>query len=118
MKWNLTDRSAKLRFISSAILIVGLLSAVVINIRAGQLAANPLGDQEDSKQYMRQMELYGGKANVIASDVRQWFGGLWHGKSLAFTVGFIALLLAGALRFLADTEAGSGGSGQPGGTGT
>jgi hypothetical protein len=112
MKWKLTDRSAKLRFLSSAVLVAGLLLAVVINIRAGQVADNPLGDPDDSKQYLRQMELYGGKANVVASDVRQWFGSLWHGKSLAFTVGFLALVLAGGLRFLADTES-AGGDAQP-----
>ncbi len=108
MRWKLSDRSARLRALSTLVLIAGLLGAVVINVRAGQVAQDPLGDQEESKQYLRQMELYGGKANVLASEARQWFGGLWHGKSLAFTVGFLALLLAGGLRFMADTEAGAG----------
>ena len=103
---------------SSAILIAGLIAAVTINVRAGRMAENPLGDPDDSKQYLRQMEVYGGKANVLASEARQWISGLWHGKSLAFTVGFIALLLAGGLRFLADTETGAGDDGAPGGTGT
>ena len=97
-----TDRSARLRFASAAILIVGLVSAVVIYLRAGQIPGNPLGyDPEDTKAYMRQMELYGGTVNVLASDFRQWFTGLWQGRHLAFTVAVLAALVAGGVRLAA-----------------
>jgi hypothetical protein len=127
MKSNLTDRSTRLRVISFTILIVGLLSSIVIYSRASGGSENPSAyDPEDSKQSLRQMELYGGKANVFAYDVRQWLDGLWHGKSLAFTVGFIAVLLAAGFRLAAiplppleDPEAGAGAGsvsdGEPGG---
>jgi len=45
--------------------------------------------------------MYGGKANVLASDLRSWFNGLWHGRPLAFTVAAIAILVALAYRFFA-----------------
>ena len=44
---------------------------------------------EDSKKYVREMEIYGGKMNLLASELGNWFGGLWHGRSLAFTVAVI-----------------------------
>jgi hypothetical protein len=61
---------------------------------------------EDSKSYRQSMELYGGKANLLADDFRRWFSGLWHGTSLAYTVAFVTILLAGTLfgeaRYLVD----------------
>ena len=38
------------------------------------------------------MELYGGKANLIASGIRQWFDSLWHGRRLAWTVACLTPL--------------------------
>jgi len=102
MRWQRFDRSAVLRMISWTILIVGLGAAIVIYVNAGPPPENGLGyDPEDSKQYLREMELYGGKANVLGAELRQWFDGLWHGRSLAFTVAVLAALLAGGFRLAA-----------------
>jgi hypothetical protein len=123
MKWNLNERSTRLRFISLAILIAGLLSSAVIFWNASPDLAGY--DPEDSKQYLRQMELYGGKANLLAYDFREWFIGLWHGRSLALTVAVIAVLLSAGFRLaaipvprLTRTYPGSGGNDQPGGSGS
>ena len=51
---------------------------------------------EHSKQYQRTLELYGGKANVLAVELTQWFDTLWHGTRLAYTVACASVLLAGA----------------------
>jgi hypothetical protein len=126
MRWRLTDRSTRLRLISHAILVVGLLGAIVIYWNASQVPESPPGyTPEDSKQYLRQMELYGGKANVLAFELRQWIDSLWHGKRLAFTVGFVAVLLAAGFRVaaiplppLADSATGAGSDPPPGGTDT
>jgi hypothetical protein len=76
-----------------AILVAGLGSALVIFLTATAAPANPLGyEPEDTKRYIREMEVYGGKANVLASEFRKWFEGLWHGRSLAGTVVFLTLL--------------------------
>jgi hypothetical protein len=40
------------------------------------------------------MQMYGGNANVLASDIRMWFASLWHGQRLAFTVAVVTLLTA------------------------
>lgn len=100
MTWTPSERSARLRLISYAILIAGLISAFVIYWNASP-ELPPGYDPEDSKQYLRQMELYGGKANLLAYDLRQWFTGLWHGRSLAATVAVLSLLLAGGFRLAA-----------------
>ena len=39
------------------------------------------------------MEVYGGKANVIASAFLQWIESLWQGRRLAFTVAGLTLVL-------------------------
>jgi len=48
------------------------------------------------------VEVYGGRANVLASDVREWLEGLWQGRALAFTVASLSALLA-AVVFIALT---------------
>jgi hypothetical protein len=87
------------RLVAAAILLFGLGSALVIFVTAApDPASAPGGRPEDSKQYLRDMELYGGKANVLASEYRQWFESLWQGRRLAGTV--VALTLAALLFFL------------------
>lgn len=82
------------RLIAGAILLAGLGSALVIYFTATPAPANPFGyEPEDTKKYLREMEVYGGKANVLASEFRRWFEGFWHGRQLAFTVVCLTLLL-------------------------
>lgn len=92
---------ARARIISYAILLVGFASGILIYF-ANAAPVNTSGyEPENSKQYLRNMELYGGKANVLAAEFRIWFNGLWHGRSLAFTVAVLAVLLALAYRVVA-----------------
>ncbi len=99
------DFRTALTFLSAIILIAGLFAAALIYRSAVDAERNALGyvqgdgtsypvTPEDSKKYLRDMELYGGKANVLADELRRWFSGLWHGKSLAYTVAVISILLA------------------------
>ena len=69
---------------------------------------------EDSKKYLRDMELYGGKANVLMDQFRRWFIGLWHGKSLAYTIAVISIFMSLGTFYVAshwpsDLESGMGG---------
>ncbi len=85
----------RLKRIVAVILIVGFGSSIAIYVRA---ISGPVGytgsDLEDSKQYLHDMELYGGKVNVLAGDFREWFASLWHGRNLAYTVAFLTVVLA------------------------
>jgi len=74
----------------------------VIYLTAQPPPANPLGyDPLDTKRYLHDLEVYGGKANVLAAEFRDWFDNLWHGKRLAFTVAVLAMIAAFAFRFFA-----------------
>jgi len=80
--------------VAAAILLTGFAAASVIFFTAAP-ADDPLGERpENTKQYLRQMQVYGGTANVLASEIREWFDGLWRGRTLAFTVVCLSLLLA------------------------
>ena len=57
---------------------------------AGEILPSP----DNSKQYLRELELYGGKANVLAYQLRTWFAGLWRGKRLAYLIIFITVVVS------------------------
>jgi hypothetical protein len=105
MDWKLSDRRVRLNLIGVIILLGGLGSALLIYRLAENNLTDVLGYEEgdgsvysispqDSKKYIRDLKLYGGKANVLATEFRLWLAGLWQGKSLAFTVSFLTVLLS------------------------
>jgi hypothetical protein len=100
-----TNNLLKHRYlITSIILLVGLGSAILIYLTADNAPDSGLvNDFENSKKYVHDLELYGGKANVLANELTNWFAGLWHGTSLAFTVACITIVIA--LGFLLLTSA-------------
>jgi hypothetical protein len=95
-------RTRILRFLSDAILVAGLLASLVIYSTAAPPPDDPSGSMEDSKQSLRGRQMYGGQADVLADEIREWVGSLWHGTRLAVTVAVLAALAAGACRFVAD----------------
>ena len=100
MKLKVTDLQTRLYLIAVIILLLGMGSAILIYLTAENSPDNVLG-YENSKSYLHDIELYGGKANILADELVRWFVGLWHGKSLAFTVAFIAIFAASVLFFIA-----------------
>jgi hypothetical protein len=94
-------RTRMLRALSNAILVAGLLASLVIYSTAAPPPDDPLGSPEDSKQSLRDLQMYGGQAGVLADEIRQWFGSLWHGTRLAVTVAVLAAIAARACRFVA-----------------
>jgi hypothetical protein len=101
MKWKTMSAEARVRFVTGAILVAGFATAIVIYFVNAAPDDAPGYRLEDSKKYVREMEIYGGKMNVLASELGSWFSGLWHGRTLAFTVAVIAVLVALAYRLLA-----------------
>jgi hypothetical protein len=68
---------------------------------------------EDSKRAVREMQEFGGGINVLVYKLGVWFDGLWHGKSLAYTIAVITVLLAYGFRLASDlatseTDSGKG----------
>jgi predicted MFS family arabinose efflux permease len=39
------------------------------------------------------MAVYGGEANVLAAELREWLGRLWHGRRLAGTLAVLTLVV-------------------------
>ena len=113
MKIKALDLYTCLNLISVIILVVGLGGAILIYLTAEDTPYGVLGYEEgrgtaypvmpeDSKQYLRGLELYGGKANVLMDRFRRGFMGLWHGRSLAFTVACIAGFVSFGLFYTAN----------------
>ncbi len=99
---NRSPARVRLKRLTTAILVAGFGAAIAIYFAAGPEPENPLGyDPLETKRYVHDLELYGGKANVLAAEFRDWFTGLWYGKNLAFTIAALTVLLVLAVRFFA-----------------
>jgi hypothetical protein len=104
------SRRVRVRRLTAAILAVGLGSAAAIFAMAPAPAANPLGyEPTDTKKYLRELEVFGGRSNVLATEFSEWFGGLWRGRRLAGTVACLTVALAGGFWFVAGPAHGDGG---------
>jgi hypothetical protein len=112
MKRKIADLRESLILIGAIIMLVGLSSSLFIYQSAGDYSGGVLGYEiidgsaypirpEDSRIYRRDLELYGGKAAVVIDDFNRWFVGLWHGKSLAFTIAGISIFISFILFFAA-----------------
>jgi hypothetical protein len=91
----------RIRLVTRAILAVGFAAAVAVYVLASARPEDPLNDQLTSKKYLHDLELYGGKANVLAAEFRDWFAGLWYGRNLAGTIAVLTVLTALVYRFFA-----------------
>ncbi|MGA3206285.1 MAG: hypothetical protein ABSE05_00485 [Syntrophales bacterium] len=112
MKWKSADLRICINLISAIILLVGLGTAIFIYQTADNDSSGALGYQiiggtvypimpENTKIYKHDLEVYGGKAAVLADDFRRWFVGLWRGKSLTFTIAVITIFVSFAGFFTA-----------------
>ncbi len=93
----------KINRISAGLLLVGLGSAVLIYAFAPvETSDDPWRtDPLNQRRYTRQMQVIGGKANLLSADFIDWFAGLWHGRNLAGTVAVLTVVATGGYRFVA-----------------
>ena len=101
MNWNILKQRTSLNLISAIILVVGLGSAAFIYQRAGNDPSGEVADEtmrlimlQNSKLYRHNLEVFGGKLNVIMDDFQRWLAGLWDGKSLAFIIACISIIVS------------------------
>jgi ABC-type phosphate/phosphonate transport system permease subunit len=113
MNGKIPNQRTWLNLISAIILLVGLGSATLIYQRTGNETYGALGYESpdgtiypimpgDSKLYRHNLEVYGGKFNVIMDDFRRWFVGLWQGKSLAFIIACTTIIISFAFFYVAN----------------
>jgi hypothetical protein len=91
----------RIRRVTLWILATGFVAAAGAWVAAAARPANPLAEQLESKKYLHDLEVYGGKANVLAAEFREWFSGLWSGKNLAYTIVVLTVLTVLVYRFFA-----------------
>lgn len=84
------------------ILVVGFATAVWIYLAAGAPDEQSEIGLNESKAYQRQVELYGGQANVLAIEAMNWLRSLTHGRRLAITVACVTVVVAAGFWFFAD----------------
>lgn len=93
-------RERTLRRVTRLILAVGFGAALGAWIVAQARPENPLGyDPLDTKKYVHDLRVYGGTANVLAAEFREWFAGLWYGRNLAYTIAVLTILVVLVVRF-------------------
>ena len=113
MNREVADPRKCLNLIGVIILLVGLGGAIAIYASAGDDSESVLGYEivggtaypirpDDSRMYRHDLEHYGGKAALLMDDFNRWFVGLWHGKSLAFTVAGMSIFISLVLFFVAN----------------
>ncbi len=84
----------RFHYSGAAILAAGLVSAVLIYILTPPPGELQLADEMMRRQYEFQLERMGGKALVLTAQFSQWFGSLWHGQNLAYTVAALSAVVA------------------------
>lgn len=105
LAWKSMDQRGRCNLLGGVILLVGLGSALLIYAAAERQAQRAADAHdayantytlapENSKKFLHDMEVYGGKANVLMFKFRIWFVELWQGKPLAYTIAGLSLLTA------------------------
>jgi hypothetical protein len=95
MKPDFSHPQTRLYFSAAMTLLVGWGSSVAIYLTAKDTVEDvTISAFENSKAFRHDLELYGGKVNVMANDFMGWVDGLWQGKTLAITVAVITAFSA------------------------
>ena len=103
-------RSRKFLFLTGIIIFfTGLVASTTVYLMSAHTSGVEEGpDTANSKVYLHDLELYGGKANLLASEFMSWFSGLWQGKTLAYTIAGITVVLSALIFscacFVCDAE--------------
>ncbi len=92
----------KMNRISLALLVAGFVAAGLIYVFAAPPATDAFGnDPLNEKRYRRELRVIGGQANALSADFIDWFGGLWEGENLAYTVAVLTVVTTLGFRFVA-----------------
>ena len=101
MKW-IDNVQKRLYLTSAVILLIGLVTSTLIYLSAAIESDNEMIlDPSNSKAYLHDMELYGGKANLLVNQLTNWIAGVWHGKALAYTIGCITVFISLLVLYIA-----------------
>lgn len=83
------------RLVLACILAIGWSLSIAKYVTAVPITeSDAVYEMEHSKRDLRQLEEFGGKAAVLTSDFNQWFGSIWHGRALAYTMAVLTVVVA------------------------
>jgi hypothetical protein len=103
MTWKPTTPQAALRLAAAVILLVGWGSAWVIYLAADAVPEDPVLEQmQNSKMIRRDLQIYGGKMNLLSYDAGRWFSRHSHGQALWLPIAALSGLTALVLVVVAD----------------
>lgn len=102
MHQKFSSLQLSLYLIAAAVLLMGLLSAGLIYRTAAEQENRAAGYRfiggnayevapDDSKAYLRDMQLYGGTSGILIANFNRWLGSLWHGKRLAYVLAIFSV---------------------------
>ena len=95
----------RFRLISYIIFSVGILISAVVYVTASPPMEKPFGyDPLNTKVFLRQLELFGGRSNIMAAELMEWFVGLWQGKNLSYTIACITVIISMILWFMGSRK--------------
>ena len=86
---------------AAVVFLAGLAVALGIYLGAGDETAGALDAIYSSKRYARDLQLYGGKASIVFDKLMRWFGGLWEGRRLAYTIAALSGITSAVLVLVA-----------------
>lgn len=113
MGLDLADRRTRYFLWGGLVLVAGLSLAGWIYLAAVRQAAADLAqadtsilmlNPEHSKKFLHDLQVYGGKANVLMFKFKLWLEEVFQGKSLAAIIATLSLLVSGGL-FYAGSQA-------------
>jgi hypothetical protein len=103
---ELARSQSRLRRVGGCVLVVGLILAAWFQyrVKVDDRSAAMIAAARNTKTYEYQMEVYGGKANLLATEVHDSLAGLFQGRQLPVTVAvlsvIVAVMLFAAARYL------------------
>ena len=71
-----------------------MATAAVVYVLADDEELDAAAEIANARMYQHNLEVIGGKFAVYLDEFNRWFAGLWHGKTLAYTISVLAIALA------------------------
>ena len=89
------DRKRRFYLLGIIVLLLGLGAALLLYLTCGDVPDNdPTYDIHHGKLYRRNLQMMGGQMSLLADDISLWFEGLWRGRSIAYTVAWMTVILS------------------------
>ena len=97
-----TAADARVRRNSILLSVIGITASVFIYCFNGPGSRDPSDfGPDDSKIYVREVEKFGGKGELLLRDLNDEFISIWHGRRLAFTIFVLTGAAVWVYRFFA-----------------